>query len=55
MDPLLVLLVIFAVFVPVGIILSLVVFPAMRRRSERSSSGSSAVDDLRDEPPLDRP
>jgi hypothetical protein len=51
MEPLLVLIVIFAVFVPVGIILSLVVFPAMRRRRE----GPSATDDLRDEPPLDRP
>jgi hypothetical protein len=50
MDPFLLIIVIFAVFVPVGIILALVVFPAMRRRNERSSA---ATDDLRDEPPLD--
>jgi hypothetical protein len=55
MDPLVVLILIFAVFVPVGIILALVVFPAMRRRNERSSGGASAADDLRDEPPLDQP
>ncbi len=55
MDPFLVLILIFAVFVPVGIILSLVVFPALRRRNERSTSAPSAADDLRDEPPLDRP
>ena len=50
MDPLLVLILIFAVFVPVGIILSLVVFPAMRRRRHGSPT---AADDLRNEPPLD--
>ena len=58
MDPILLLVVIFAVFVPVGIILSLVVFPAMRRRREGATGapgapGASAADDLRDEPPLD--
>jgi len=50
MDPFLLLILIFAVFVPVGIILSLVVFPALRRRREGSAT---AADDLRDEPPLD--
>ena len=39
MDPVLVLVVIFAVFVPVGIILSLVVFPALRKR--RTGPGAS--------------
>jgi hypothetical protein len=53
MDPLLVLIAIFAVFVPVGIVLSLVVFPALRRKREGASGAPSAADDLRDEPPLD--
>jgi hypothetical protein len=48
MEPFLVLILIFAVFVPVGIILSLVVFPAMRRKRD-----GAAADDLRNEPPLD--
>jgi hypothetical protein len=50
MEPFLVLILIFAVFVPVGIILALVVFPAMRRRRDASVT---AADDLRNEPPLD--
>jgi hypothetical protein len=54
MDPIFVLVLIFAIFVPVGIILSLVVFPAMRkRRSASTGDAPSAADDLRDEPPLD--
>jgi hypothetical protein len=51
MDPFLLLLLIFAVFVPVGIVLALVVFPAMRRKRDHAIT---AADDLRNEPPLDR-
>ena len=52
MEPFLVLILIFAVFVPVGIILALVLFPAMRRKSDHAIT---AADDLRNEPPLHRP
>lgn len=51
MDPIFFVILIFAVFVPVGIILAIVVLPALRRKGERDRAARE--EDLRDEPPLD--